>query len=83
MSKPVEEGGGGGGPEWIENHIHAFINLAGPMLGLPKAASALLSGEMKDTNMLYPFGGTVESLFGRLKRHELFSSWGALWGMAP
>ena len=53
------------------------------MLGVPKAASALLSGEMKDTNLLSELGGLVESLFGRKKRHELFSSWGALWGMAP
>lgn len=83
VGRPKEEGGGGGGPDWVDKHIHAFVNLAGPMLGLPKAASALLSGDMKETNLLSPIGNLIESFFGRKRRHELFSSWGALWGMAP
>jgi phospholipid:diacylglycerol acyltransferase len=83
VGKPKEEGGGGGGPDWVEKHIHAYLDLAGPMMGLPKAASALLSGEMQDTNMLGPIGGLMESIFGRRKRHDMFASWGALWGMAP
>jgi phospholipid:diacylglycerol acyltransferase len=83
VSKSKEEGGGGGGDAWVEQYIHSYINLAGPMLGLPKATAALLSGEMKDTNILSTFGSILESLFGRKKRHELFSSWGSLWGMIP
>jgi phospholipid:diacylglycerol acyltransferase len=80
---PKEVGGGGGGPDWVENYIHAYVSLAGPLMGLPKAGSALLSGEMKDTNMLSPLGGLIEHLFGRKRRQELFSSWGALWSMLP
>src|SRR5436309_406195 len=25
--------GGKGGPNWVENHIESFVNIAGPMLG--------------------------------------------------
>ena len=33
---------------WAERNVHAFVNVGGPTLGLPKAFAALLSGEMKD-----------------------------------
>jgi len=36
--------GGNGGPNWVNEHVEAFINIGGPLLGLPKALSALLSG---------------------------------------
>jgi phospholipid:diacylglycerol acyltransferase len=32
-------------PGWVDKHLHGYLNLAGPMLGLPKAVSPLLSGE--------------------------------------
>ena len=31
-------------PEWVERHVAAYINVAGPVLGVPKAITALLSG---------------------------------------
>lgn len=68
---------------WCEKFVHSYLDISGPLLGLPKAASALLSGEMKDTNALAPMSGMIESLFGRKRRQELFSSWGSLWSMAP
>ena len=37
--------GGNGGPNWVNDHVEAFVNIGGPLLGLPKALSALLSGE--------------------------------------
>ncbi|CAB9525721.1 Phospholipid:diacylglycerol acyltransferase [Seminavis robusta] len=63
VGKPKEEGGGGGGDDWVERYIHAYVDLAGPLLGIPKAASALLSGEMKDTNMLNPVGSLIEGTY--------------------
>lgn len=36
--------GGKGGPEWVENHVESFVNVAGPLLGVPKAMTAELSG---------------------------------------
>jgi len=41
--------GGGGGPSWVEDHIDSFVMIGAPHLGVPKAVSALMSGEMRDT----------------------------------
>lgn len=77
-------GGGGGGHLWVEHHIHSLINIAGPMLGVPKAIPSIMSGEMKDTNILMgTFGSMLENFFGRRRRKELWSSWGSLWAMLP
>ncbi|KAH7306478.1 hypothetical protein KP509_22G014900 [Ceratopteris richardii] len=40
--------GGGGGPDWCAKHIKAVMNIAGPLLGVPKAVSGLFSAEAKD-----------------------------------
>lgn len=32
-------------PGWVDKHLKGYVNLAGPMLGLPKSLSPLLSGE--------------------------------------
>ena len=78
------EGGGGGGPNWVDEHVHAFVNIAGPMLGVPKAAPALLSGEMRDTNrFIGVFGSMTEQFFGRRLRKDLWITWGSLWAMLP
>jgi phospholipid:diacylglycerol acyltransferase len=37
--------GGNGGDQWVENYIESFVNIGGPMLGVPKAFAALLSGK--------------------------------------
>ncbi|KAI8885249.1 LACT-domain-containing protein [Backusella circina FSU 941] len=36
--------GGNGGSHWTNDHIETFVNIAGSMLGVPKAISTLLSG---------------------------------------
>ena len=77
-------GGGGGGTDWVENHIHAFVNIAGPMLGVPKAMPALLSGELGDTAAMFPqLGDLLEKYFGRRWRRNLWMTWGSLLGMLP
>jgi phospholipid:diacylglycerol acyltransferase len=40
--------GGGGGPNWCENHIKDVMNIGGPFLGVPKAVAGLFSSEAKD-----------------------------------
>lgn len=40
--------GGGGGPDWCAKHIKAVMNIAGPLLGVPKAVTGLFSSEAKD-----------------------------------
>lgn len=41
--------GGGGGNDWVEKHLEAWVNVAGTLLGVPKAMTAFMSGEMRDT----------------------------------
>mmetsp|Transcript_1417 Transcript_1417/g.2985 ORF Transcript_1417/g.2985 Transcript_1417/m.2985 type:complete len:739 (+) Transcript_1417:101-2317(+) len=80
----VKIGGGGGGKKWVEKHVHAFVNIAGTLLGAPKAIPALLSGELKDTATMFPqLGELLERYFGRRWRKNLWTSWGSLYGMLP
>lgn len=37
--------GGQGGPKWVDEHIESFVNIAGPLMGVPKAVTSLLSGK--------------------------------------
>lgn len=83
VTADTKAGGGGGGKNWVDKHVHAYLNLAGVLLGVPKAASAILSGEMRDTSMMGPLGDLVENFFGRRLRRDLISSWGSLWAMLP
>jgi phospholipid:diacylglycerol acyltransferase len=76
----VKVGGGGGGKNWVEKHVHAFINIAGTLLGAPKSIPALLSGELKDTAM---FSELLEQYFGRRWRRNLWQTWGSLFGLLP
>lgn len=39
--------------------VAAFLNVGGPLLGSPKAFSAVLSGEMKDTAVLGDLGRNI------------------------
>jgi len=32
---------------WVENNVHTYINIAGPVLGVPKSIPAFLSGESR------------------------------------
>jgi phospholipid:diacylglycerol acyltransferase len=68
---------------WVDNHIHAYVNIAGAHLGVPKAASALLSGEMSDTLFMGAVGSLIEQFIGRKLRRSLFATWGTLYHMLP
>lgn len=39
--------------------VGTFLNVGGPLLGTPKAFSAVLSGEMKDTAVLGDLGRSI------------------------
>ncbi|KAF9436463.1 hypothetical protein BGZ76_003924 [Entomortierella beljakovae] len=76
--------GGKGGPSWVKDHIHSFVNIAGPMLGVPKTLAAVLSGEVRDTAQLGVVSAYVlEKFFSRRERADLFRSWGGLTSMIP
>ena len=83
VTTATREGGGGGGRRWVDQHINAYVNIAGSHLGVPKAASALLSSEMRDTVIMGTIGSMVEQFFGRKLRKDLFNTWGSLYGMLP
>ncbi|KAG0244780.1 hypothetical protein BGW41_006338 [Actinomortierella wolfii] len=76
--------GGKGGPNWVNDHVHSFVNIAGPMLGVPKTLAAVLSGEVRDTAQLGVVSAYVlEKFFSRRERADLFRSWGGLSSMIP
>lgn len=77
------QGGGSGGKNWVDEHIHAYVNIAGAHLGVPKAASALTSGEMSNTVFMGSIGDVVERFIPRKARKDLFNTWGSLWSMLP
>lgn len=84
VTTPKEKGGGGGGRDWVDRHVRTFVNIAGPLNGVPKATPALLSGEMRDTTVLLgAFGSVLEQFFGRRLRKNLWITWGSLWAMLP
>ncbi|KAJ9075954.1 phospholipid:diacylglycerol acyltransferase [Entomophthora muscae] len=74
--------GGNGGPQWVEDHIHATINIAGALLGAPKTMPTLLSGEQRET--VQPMAQYVlERFLSRMERAKLFRNWGGLWSLMP
>ncbi|KAG1141185.1 hypothetical protein G6F37_002798 [Rhizopus arrhizus] len=67
---------GQGGPKWVDEHIESFVNIAAPLMGVPKAVTSLLSGETRDTMALGSFGAYVlEKFFSRRERAKLMRSW--------
>ncbi|DAZ95098.1 TPA: hypothetical protein N0F65_001700 [Lagenidium giganteum] len=77
------EHGGNAGPNWVDNHIEGFINIAGSTLGSMKAMSALLSGEMKDTAELGGLSKFLEYFFAPSSRASLARSWASVSTLMP
>ncbi|KAI9330807.1 Lecithin:cholesterol acyltransferase-domain-containing protein [Pilaira anomala] len=70
------EKGGAGGKQWVNNYIESFVNIGGPLMGVPKAVTSLLSGETRDTMALGSFGAYVlEKFFSRRERTKLMRNW--------
>lgn len=75
---------GNGGKTWVNDHIEAFVDISGSVLGTPKAITALLSGEMKDTvqlNGLAVYG--LEKFFSRRERSDMLKTFGGIPSMLP
>lgn len=76
--------GGNGGDQWVAEHIEAFVNIAGPLLGVPKTLSSLISGEMRDTAELNDMLEFLKETF--ISRKDLlraFRSFSSLASMIP
>jgi hypothetical protein len=69
---------------WTERNVHAWANLAAPLLGLPKALAPLVSGESRETaDLMQGVAFLVESYLSRSRRARLFRTWGSLQTMLP
>lgn len=78
------EGYGNGGRSWVNDHVKAFVDISGSMLGTPKTLVALLSGEMKDTvqlNALAVYG--LEKFFSRRERADMLRTFGGITSILP
>lgn len=49
MSWVESSKGGKGGKGWVDKYMHRYINIGGPILGLPKIISGLVSGDTSDS----------------------------------
>lgn len=71
-------------PGWVDRHISVYFACAGPTLGTPKAASALLSGELRESTQLSGLAYLIgESLLGKEDRTAVWRTWGSPLGMLP
>jgi hypothetical protein len=71
-------------PGWTDKNVHAVANIGGPMLGMPKALSALVSGEFRDTAVLpRPIRQLVDLSIPKRLRAWTFRTWSCLWTMLP
>ncbi|KAI9740808.1 MAG: hypothetical protein M1818_004413 [Claussenomyces sp. TS43310] len=76
--------GGQGGDSWVDDHVEAWINISGCMLGALKGYPAVLSGEMKDTAQLNAFAVYgIERFLGRGERAEIFRAMPGISSMLP
>lgn len=78
------KGHGNGGPTWVNDHIEAWINISGCMLGALKDVPAVLSGEMRDTVQLNAFAVYgLEKFLSRQERAEIFRAMPGISSMLP
>ncbi|RKP02736.1 hypothetical protein CXG81DRAFT_10415 [Caulochytrium protostelioides] len=74
--------GANAGEAWCDKYLKDWVNIGGPLLGLPKTLSALFTGESKDTTELGTFGTYVfERFFSKRERAEIFRRWPGLSSM--
>lgn len=80
----AHKSGGDAGESWVDEHIEAWINISGCMLGTAKGLPAVLSGEMKDTAQLNAFAvAGIERFLGREERAEIFRAMPGISSMLP
>ncbi|KAI5184598.1 phospholipid:diacylglycerol acyltransferase [Nematocida homosporus] len=69
---------------WVDRYIHAIAYIGPPLLGAPKAACCLLTGDALDTAEMGVVQYSIaELLFGRAQRKELFKTWGSALSLLP
>lgn len=77
-------GFGNASKDWVNEHIHTWINVSGSMLGTPKTVPALISGEMKDTAQLNAFSVYgLETFFSKKERAQILRTMPGIASMLP
>lgn len=54
--------------DWVEKHVAAYVNIAGPVLGVAKSMTSLLSG-------ILPLSADVEEVTGKFTVIVLTQKW--------
>eukprot|EP00798_Chlamydomonas_sp_ICE-L_P013787 gene13787-19696_t len=73
-----------GDPGWIDYHLEAAVNIGGPVLGIPKVMTGILSGELRETAPLTGLAGMIyNGVLPRKQRVKMFRTWGSLLTMSP
>ncbi|KAI1856675.1 hypothetical protein JX265_008884 [Neoarthrinium moseri] len=76
--------GGGGGDNWVETYVEAWINISGCMLGAVKDLTAILSGEMRDTAQMNAFAVYgLDQFLNKDERAEIFRAMPGISSMMP
>lgn len=71
-------------PGWVEEHVAVVFNCAGPILGVPKAVTSVLSGELRESTGLSFLGQMAsEKVLGKEDRTAIWRTWGSALGMLP
>lgn len=71
-------------PGWTKKYVKKYINIAGSMLGVPKALGAAVSGEMKDIADIGQLGQKVlATFFAQDEILKCFRSIGSVPSMLP
>ncbi len=70
-------------PEWLSTYVYGSYNIAPAYLGVPKAFSALLSGDTRDTAHLGAMATLLDTVLPPSERSALTSSWGSITDMLP
>ncbi|ORC84296.1 putative phospholipid:diacylglycerol acyltransferase [Trypanosoma theileri] len=71
-------------PGWVDKYVAYWINIGGPVLGLPKSVSALLTGDAKDTVTLpSAVRQAFDTHFSRDLRTEVIRTWSCQTAMHP
>lgn len=69
---------------WTDKYVSTVLNIAGPLLGVPKGIPSLYSGEMRDTAELGPMALAVkERIFPKRHVKALFRSYGSVAALLP
>lgn len=72
------------GKDWVDIHVDSFVNIGGPLLGLPKSVPSLLSAEMRDSAELSPpLAYIKDQLYSPEDAVRMFRSWGSIAHLLP